>query len=197
MKHENLYEALEHFLNETIRLSRRNLNLTGFASKGRKINNTKDLSNGLGGWVREKNGRITTQFTSKEKYAAFINDGVNGLEVKHGSKFSHKKKFANIGAMVDYIKGSKVRLHKTFINKAGQKVSKAVSKTPKNVWQAAVGMAYNVARYGKKPTHFFDDAVEETTKKLPIELEQAFAKDLEILSFKSLTRNKDIKVTIT
>ena len=54
----NLNSALLDFANEVVRLERRNLNLTGFARKGRKINNTKELSRGLGFKITEnKSGK--------------------------------------------------------------------------------------------------------------------------------------------
>jgi len=55
MEHENLLIALKTYADESIKQAKSNLNLTGFAGKKRKTNNTKSLSNGLGYDIKEDN----------------------------------------------------------------------------------------------------------------------------------------------
>lgn len=191
----NLEGSLINFANETLRLSRRNLNLKGFARKGRKINNTKNLSKGLGYKLNIKAEGFELVFTSKEDYANFIEQGVNGLEVSHNAPFSFKKKFVNIKAIEKYVKSNKIRLQKTTRNKYGQKVSKFVPKNAKNIKSAAFAMARSIAKNGIKPTEFFQDAFEEASKELKMEGEKALKKDLEEMLVDRLGNNSTIKVT--
>lgn len=191
----NLEGSLINFANETIRLSRRNLNLTGFARKGRKINNSKDLSKGLGYKLKINADSFELVFTSKEEYANFIDQGVNGLEVSHNAPFSFKKKFVNIKAIQKYVESSKIKLRRTYINDAGQKVSEFVPKNRKNIKAAAFAMARSIAKNGIKPTEFFQEAFEEASKELKTNSENALKEDLEQMLVDSLGSNDTIKIT--
>lgn len=191
----NLNSALLDFANEVVRLERRNLNLKGFARKGRKINNTKELSRGLGFKITENKSGFIVEFTSKVDYASFLDLGVDGLEVNHNAPFKFKKKFANIKAIQKYVKSSKVKLRKTFVNKSGQKISQLVPKTEKNIKSAAFVMARSIARNGIKPTKFFTEAINEAYDKLKPEAEKALMKDLEDMIFKDFQNNNNIKAS--
>ena len=191
---EHVDGVLDDFSNEVVRLSRRNLNLTGFARKGRKINNTKSLSNGLGYKIKKGNTGTLIEFTSKEDYAAFIDSGVNGTKIKWNAPFGFKGKFANIGAIEKYVKSPKVKLRKTFINKSGQKVSQMVQKNDKNIKSAAFAMARSIAANGIKPTKFFTEAINEAYDNLPPKLEEAFVKDAEDILFKDFQNNPNLKL---
>lgn len=192
---DSLNIALIDFANEVVRLERRNLNLTGFARKGRKINNTKELSRGLGSKITRGKTGFIVEFTSKVDYASFLDLGVDGLEVNHNAPFKFKKKFANIKAIQKYVKSSKVKLRKTFVNKSGQKVSQLIPKNEKNIKSAAFVMARSIARNGIKPTKFFTDAINEAYDKLKPEAEQALMKDLEDILFNDFQKNSNIKVS--
>ena len=76
----NLKEALQVYGKESIKQAKSNLNLTGFAGKKRKTNNTKALSDGLGFDVIETATGYDVIFPTKEEYGIFIAKGVNGHE---------------------------------------------------------------------------------------------------------------------
>jgi len=178
-----------------IEKARRNLNLTGFAGKkGRKTNNTKKLSKGLGYTMKISNDQIVTEYTTKEDYGIFIEHGVNGYVKSVGGKYKFKKKMANVAAIEKYVRSGKIKLRKTFINKHGQKVSKFVPKTDKNIKSAAFAMAKSIARNGIKPTHFMKEGVKEAIKSLPKNAEIALASDMANLLVKKMQGRKNVTV---
>lgn len=187
--------VLLDFANEVVRLERRNLNISKSARKGRKINNTKALSNGLGFVISKSNSGFIVEFTSKENYAAFVDMGVNGTEVRHNAPFSFKSKFANIKAIEKYVRSNKIKLRKTFINKSGQKVSQLIPKNEKSIKAAAFVMARSIARNGMKPTRFFTDAINEAYDKLPPKAEEAIVRDLEDILFRNFQPSETVKLT--
>lgn len=182
--------VLEKYGEEVVRLARRNLNLTGFAGRrNRKANASRNLSKGLDYKITySKTGRLL-KITSKEAYASFLEEGVNGTKVKHGSPYSYKKKMVNIGAMEDYIDSKKLRLRRTRKNRAGQKISEFVPNDTdgKNKKSAAIAMAISRARKGSKAVPFAKDAMQEAFKELPKKAAEAIAKDMAaqiVLDFK-------------
>ncbi len=193
----NLNSALLDFANEVVRLERRNLNLTGFARKGRKINNTKELSRGLGFQITENKTGFIVEFTSKVDYASFLDLGVNGTDINHRSPFSYKEntKFANIGEIMEWLKSPKVKLRKTIITKSGTKVSQIVPKTSENIKAQAFAIARKKVKVGAKPTKFFTEAINEAYDKLKPEAEKALMKDLEDMIFKDFQNNNNIKAS--
>lgn len=191
---DNLSLALFNTGEETVRLSRRNLNLTGFSTKGRKTNNTKDLSKGLGFKISEKGNKRILEYTSKENYASYIDQGVNGQKKKYGSKFSYKTgtRFANLEAIEKYVRSPKVRLRRTKKTEAGTKVSEPIQKNEKNIMNTTFAMASRIPENGIKPTLFFTKAAAETKKNIPTEYEEAIRKDMEFLLIQGLEKNSNI-----
>jgi len=175
---KELKKALEEYAAESIKQARSNLNLTGFAGKKRKTNNTGDLSKGLGYDLKENNKGFDLEFTSKEMYGIFIEKGVNGWKKSQKAPFKFKKKNLAKGVMEDYIKTSKMRLKKIFINKSGQKVSQFVAKTPENIKAAAFMMGRAIARDGIIRTNFMGKASDRAFKEKKDSLEKAMAMDM-------------------
>jgi hypothetical protein len=80
--------------------------------------------------------------------------------------------------MEEYIKTSKMRLKKIFINKSGQKVSQFVAKTPANIKAAAFMMGRAIARDGIIRTNFMGKASDRAFKENKQSLEKAMAIDM-------------------
>jgi len=175
---EELKKALQEYADESIKQARSNLNLTGFAGKKRKTNNTKALSKGLGYDLKENNKGFELEFTSKELYGIFIEKGVNGWMKSQKAPFKFKKKNLAEGVMEEYIKTSKMRLKKVFRNKSGQKVSQFVAKTPENIKEAAFMMGRAIARDGIIRTNFMGKASDRAFKENKDSLEKAMAVDM-------------------
>ena len=175
---KKLKKALQEYADESIKQARSNLNLTGFAGKKRKTNNTGGLSKGLGYDLKENNEGFDLEFTSKEMHGIFIEKGVNGWKKSQKSPFKFKKKNLAKGVMEDYIKTSNMRLKKIFINKSGQKVSQFVAKTPENIKAAAFMMGRAIARDGIIRTNFMSKASDRAFKENKQSLEKAMAIDM-------------------
>ena len=175
---EELKKALQEYADESIKQARSNLNLTGFAGKKRKTNNTKALSKGLGYDLKENNKGFELEFTSKELYGIFIEKGVNGWKKSQKAPFKFKKKNLAKGVMEEYIKTSKMRLKKVFRNKSGQKVSQFVAKTPENIKEAAFMMGRAIARDGIIRTNFMGKASDRAFKENKDSLEKAMVIDM-------------------
>ena len=175
---EELKKALEKYAADSIKQARSNLNLTGFAGKKRKTNNTGDLSKGLGYDLKENDKGFNLEFTSKEMYGIFIEKGVNGWMKSQKAPFKFKKKNLAKGVMEEYIKTSKMRLKKIFVNKSGQKVSQFVAKTPANIKAAAFMMGRAIARDGIIRTNFMGKASDRAFKENKESLEKAMAMDM-------------------
>lgn len=194
-----LNKAVFNYSTLSVKLARRNLNLTGFSKRGRKTNNTKKLSKGLGFFIKDSLGGLVTTFTSQEDYGIFVHDGVNGNKVKHGAPFSFKSstKYANIKEIEKYIRSPKIRLRKTFKNSNGQKVSKFVPKNKENIKSAAFAMARSIAMKGFKPTPYMREAAEEALVKSTPEMEKALSEDLESILISGLSKNPNITIKRT
>ena len=175
---EELKKALQKYANDSIKQARSNLNLTGFAGKKRKTNNTGSLSKGLGYDLKEKNNGFDLEFTTKELYGIFIEKGVNGWNKSQKAPFKFKKKNLKEGVMEEYIKTSKMRLRKVFKNKSGQKVSQFVAKTPANIKAAAFMMGRAIARDGIIRTNFMSKASDRAFKENKEPLEKAMVIDV-------------------
>ena len=179
---EELKKALKKYADDSIKQARSNLNLTGFAGKKRKTNNTGDLSKGLGYDLKENDKGFNLEFTSKEMYGIFIEKGVNGWKKSQKAPFKFKKKNLAKGVMEEYIRTSKMRLKKIFINKSGQKVSQFVTKSgiegEKNIKAAAFMMGRAIARDGIIRTNFMGKASDRAFKENKQSLEKAMAIDM-------------------
>ena len=180
----NINKVVEDFAKDTVRLSRRNLNLNGFAGKksNRKTNSSGRLSKGLGYKIQDTNSGVISTFTSKQDYARFVEEGR-----KKGS-------MPPVDALKKWIRQKKIRLSKTVTNKAGQKINKFVNKNERSIQQAAYAMAKKIKKDGIKPTPFFGEALEESRKALQPKAEEAIVKDVEDILFEDFQK-QGYKVT--
>jgi hypothetical protein len=180
----NLNKVIDDYGKQTVKLARRNLNLTGFAGKkGRKSNSSGDLSKGLGYKITDGKTGLVIEFTSKRDYGRFVEEGR-----KKGS-------MPPKAALKAWIKQKKVKLRKTTTNKAGQKISKFVRMTDANLNSAAFAMAKRIKERGIKPVPFMGDAMDEAFNKLTPLAEEALVKDLEDLLFKDFQKDPNINIT--
>jgi len=174
----SLKEALEVYAEESVKQAKSNLNLTGFAGKKRKTNNTKALSNGLGFNVIETKAGYDVEFTTVEEYGIFLEKGVNGWDKSQGSIFKFKKKNIKEGVMEKYIKDSKMRLTKKVVMPNGkisfQFVTKSGKAGERNIKQAAYFMGRAIARDGIIKTNFMSKAQERAFNENKEQLEEAF-----------------------
>lgn len=192
-KHSRL--IIEQYGDKVIARAQKNLNTTGFANKGRKINSSGDLSKSLYYEILEEDGNLYINFRSDATYAAFIEQGVNGYKRKHGSEFSFKNngKYP-IGDIIQYLKDKNIRLRETVKNKYGQTVSRFVVNNEKNRRKAAFAMATVIKRDGIKPTNFYGDAMNFEFDALPPEIALALTQDLADIIYDDLKRQgKNVK----
>ena len=161
----NTYEALVDYCDKVIERARKNLNTTGFAKRGRKINASGSLSKGLGYKVSQNNVGIRAEFTSKEDYAKWIEDGATPSDKKPSTKM--------IMNIVRWMRKKPIRLR--------SKDGRFIQKTPSNFRKAAYAIGLERLKKGQDPTRFFSEAMEYEFKQLPIDVSLALSKDLEDL----------------
>ena len=194
MDFKNLTEAIKEFGDESIKFAQIKLRTKGFAGKKYKTNNTGNLSKGLEYQVKETEKGLVLEFLSKEAYGIFIEEGVNGTELKRGSKYSFKGKFVNIEAIEKYVKSGKFRLKKVYTNKEGNKVNTFVAKTPENVKSAAFAIARYLALNGIKGIGYMSKGMEQAWENMKPEANKALAKDLSDFMYLDF-KNKGFNVT--
>ncbi len=161
----NTYEAIVDYCDKVIERAQKNLNTTGFAKRGRKINASGKLSKGLGYQVAQNNVGIKAEFTSKEDYAKWIEDGATPSDKKPSSKM--------ILSIVRWMRKKPIRLR--------SKDGRFIEKTPINFRKAAYAIGLERLKRGQDPTRFFSEAMEYEFKELPIEVSLAMAEDLDEL----------------
>jgi len=196
MDYKNLTEAIKEFGDESIKFAQIKLRTKGFAGKKYKTNNTGNLSKGLEYQVKETEKGLVLEFLSEQAYGIFIEEGVNGTELKRGSKYSFKTttKYANIEAIMEYVKSSKFRLKKVYTNKEGNKVNTFVAKTTENVKSAAFAISRYLALNGIKGIGYMSKGMEQAWENMKPEANKALAKDLSDFMYLDF-KNKGFKVT--
>lgn len=194
MEYKNLTEAIKEFGDESIKFAQIKLRTKGFAGKKYKTNNTGNLSKGLEYQVKETDKGLVLEFLSAEAYGIFIEEGVNGTQLKRGSKYSFKKKFVNIAAIEKYVKSGKFRLKKVYTNKEGNKVNTFVAKTPENVKSAAFAISRYLALNGIKGIGYMSKGMEQAWENMKPEANKALAKDLSDFMYLDF-KNKGFNVT--
>lgn len=196
MEYKNLTKAIREFGDESIKFAQIKLRTKGFAGKKYKTNNTGNLSKGLEYQVKETEKGLVLEFLSEQAYGIFIEEGVNGTELKRGSKYSFKEttKYANIGAIIKYVKSGKFRLKKVYTNKEGNKVNTFVAKTPENVKSAAFAISRYLALNGIKGIGYMSKGMEQAWENMKPEANKALAKDLSDFMYLDF-KNKGFIVT--
>ena len=137
-------------------------------------------------------------------YGDYLNEGVNGTQRSHRSRFSFKSKRVNVKAIEEWIRIKPVALkpytpsveslaiaiQKTMKKKKGYAPPKKVledwinrkginieARVP-SVTSLAYAIATSVARKGIKPTHFIDNAVKDVKKAFKGKIEDAIQEDI-------------------
>lgn len=180
------YKTLIEFADDTIDRARKNLNTTGFAQKNRKINASGKLSKGLGYKVNQNDAGIKIEFTSKENYAPFVEDGRNSG-------------YAPYRVLEKWIKEKKIRLRKRKPNALSSTSSVFTQMTPQAIRSAAIAMAKSMGKpsYKRKPTRFFESAILTEFKDLPNKVGIAMVNDLENVIIDEFKKSDNIKATKT
>lgn len=151
IKYDNMKLVFDSYAKEALKRARISLKIKGFSGKKTKTNNTGALSDGLGYDVIEENNGLILQFTSKEIYGAFIEEGVNGTEIKHGSEYSFKGRNVNQKAIIKWLKSPKIRLRETA---KGPNEGRFMEKSERNIKQAAYMIGRSMALKGIKGIGF-------------------------------------------
>lgn len=120
-----------------------------------------------------------------DEYFDYVNEGVNGTQVKNGSPYSFRKKNVNQSAMLQHIanRGINYRDMQNFYKNAkGLKVKR---KKPLEKQKALKTLAFligrKVSKRGIKPTHFADEVIESNLKKqMEIELSKSMGRMINV-----------------
>ena len=177
MKLDNTYKALEEYSDRVVERARKNLNTTGFAHRGRKINASKELSKGLGYKIAKNNNGLIAEYTSKKDYAPFVEEG------------RKKGKRPPLAPIIKWIKQKRIRLQ-------NKKSGGFIKMSDTNIKGAAYTIARKIGRKGTKATHFYGDAMEYEFKQLPQPLGEALVKDMEKVIVDAFQKNDNIKAMI-
>ena len=161
MQLKETQKALEAFKNFVIQQSRSRL------TKGKK-NVSKELYNGLDGIVKVMPNSMSLEFLGMDGYGMYQDQGVSGTEKKYNTPFSYTNKQPPSTPIANWAKFRNIRLRD-----AKGKYIKGSYKT--------IGflIARSIKRKGIKPSLFFTKPFEQAFKKLPEELTNTFALDVE------------------
>jgi len=170
MQLKETQKVLETFKNFVIQQSRSRL------TKGKK-NVSKELYNSLDGIVKVMPNSINLEFQMSD-YGQYQDQGVSGTEKKYNTPFSYTNKQPPSTPIANWAKFRNIRLR----DKKGRFI-KGSYKT--------IGflIARSIKRKGIKPSLFFTKPFEQAFKKLPEELTNTFALDVE--DFLAFTLKQD------
>ena len=186
IKFDNMRLVFDGYAKEALKRARISLKVKGFSGKKTKTDNTGALSDGLGYDVIEENNGLILQFTSKEIYGAFIEEGVNGTEIEHGSKYSFKGKNVNQKAIIKWLKSPKIRLRETA---KGPKEGRFIEKSDRNIKQAAFMIGRSMALNGIKGIGYMAKSNLYAFEENKDEITRAFTEDVADAMVKQLTAN--------
>jgi hypothetical protein len=157
---ENTQKALEGFRDYVIGKSKYNLSKAGKKASG-------DLYNGLAGEVHTSANSIEVKF-EMPFYGTFQDKGVNGIRSAFSTPYSFKNKMPNIDAIASWAKKKNIRLRDS-----KGRFQKGNYKTIGFIF------ARSIYKKGIKPSLFFTKPFEEAFDKLPVEVLEAFALDMD------------------
>ena len=186
IKFNNMKAVFNSYAEESLKRARISLKVKGFSGKKTKTDNTGALIDGLGYDIIEENNGLILQFTSKEIYGAFIEEGVNGTEIKHGSKYSFKGKNVNQKAIIKWLKSPKIRLRETA---KGPKEGRFIEKSERNIKQAAFMIGRSMALNGIKGIGYMAKSNLYAFEENKDEISEAFTKDVADAMVEQLTAN--------
>lgn len=126
--------------------------------------------------VNVKDGGVKVQILASGDYWAFIDEGVDGTEVKHGSPYSFKGKFAKPKAIEKWIKAealnpqkiiAEIELKRKGLSKTNRTLSRPKKKLSFN--EAAKRLSFiigrSIAKKGIEPKPFIDKVINEVRLK--------------------------------
>ena len=186
IKFDNMRLVFDSYAKEALKRARISLKVKGFSGKKTKTDNTGALSDGLGYDVIEENNGLILQFTSEEIYGAFIEEGVNGTEVEHGSKYSFKGKNVNQKAIIKWLKSPKIRLR---VTAKGPKQGRFIEKNERTIKQAAYMIGRSMALNGIKGIGYMAKSNLYAFEENKDEITRAFTEDVADAMAKQLTAN--------
>jgi len=152
--------ALDAFKKFVIKQARTRL------TKGKK-NVSKDLYNSLKADVKASENSFRMEFIMAD-YGVFVDKGVSGTDKKYNTPYSFRDKKPPAEPLAKWAKARNIRLR----DEAG-KFKKGNYTTIGHI------LARSIFKKGIKPSLFFTIPFEQGFKKLPQELEKAFALDVE------------------
>lgn len=166
MKYDNTINAMNIFGANVVADAKANLVREQKVSSGELLNSVK--SNGV---VFGPNS-LTLNIAMKD-YGAFIDQGVSGVRTKYNTPFSYTDKMPPPSALDKWIvrKGLAPRDKGKF---TGRTIN-AVGFQKSIQFLIARSIFFN----GIKPTHFLKDAVDKNMAKMPQQIKEAFALDLD------------------
>jgi len=170
MQLKETQKILEAFKDFVIQQSRSRL------TKGKK-NVSKQLYNSLNGFVKVMPNSINVEFEMSD-YAMFQDKGVSGTEKKYNTPFSYTNKQPPSTPLANWAKFRNIRLR--------DKKGKYIKGSYKTI---GFLIARSIKRKGIKPSLFFTKPFEQAFKKLPEELTNTFALDIE--DFLAFTLKQD------
>ena len=189
IKFDNMRLVFDGYAKEALKRARISLKVKGFSGKKTKTDNTGALSDGLGYDVIEEDNGLILQFTSEEIYGAFIEEGVNGTKIKHGSKYSFKGKNINQKAIIKWLKSPKIRLREVKGTKEGGVSNRFIEKSEKNIKQAAFMIGRSMALKGIKGIGYMAKSNIYAFEENKDEITRAFTEDVADAMVKQLTAN--------
>ena len=153
-------EALNKFGKYVVQQARTNLTK-------KKMNVSKDLYNSLSYELQEVEGNLILSI-GMDEYGKYQDKGVSGTKKKYNTPYKYTNKMPPTKAFSQWVvrKG----LEGTRDKKTGRFLSR------KSLQYA---VAKNIFKYGIKPTMFFTKPFNAAFKRLPDDLQNAFADDLD------------------
>lgn len=155
------------------------------------VKNERYVSGGLAKSI-EARVKVFGQSINIQVYMAdywkFVDEGVNGTKVKHGSEYSFKKKNINKDAMLKHIanRGSRFApmwkdIQNNYTNKKGLKVKR---KKPLDAQVSRNSLAFllgrSISKKGFKGTGFVDEGIQGIEKDLERDLLEAVGREIEV-----------------
>lgn len=162
MQLQQTYDALNKFAKEVIKQSRANL------TRGKK-NYKKNLYKSLDSELSVGPNSFSLSFIMEE-YGMYQDQGVSGVEKKYKTPYSYKTKMPPVKPLADWAKFRRIRLR----DEKGR-----FSKGDYNTIGFLI--ARKIFKEGIKPSLFFTKPFERNFERLPDELVDRFALDLDDL----------------
>jgi len=153
-------KALQEFIDFVVR-----------ESKKRAPKASGDLKRSIKGDVKASANSFEA-FITAEDYLPFIDKGVSGTEKKYNTPFSYKSKKPPVRFLQTWLK----RKTGAFLGRDRR--------------SAAFALQNSIFKKGIKPTNFFTIPFEKAFKRLPNELVEAYALDVEDFMDFTLNRNR-------